>query len=103
MTNSPIQLHTPDEVERMLAQRVRERRLLAGWKQSTLAQRSGVTLASLKRFEYTGKVSLENLLRLCHALGRLDEFDQLLRPPAAQSLAELEARTSSPMPKRGRR
>jgi transcriptional regulator with XRE-family HTH domain len=103
MAEKIIQLQTPEEVGRTLARRVKELRLLAGWKQATLAARSGVTLASLKRFEYTGKASLENLLRLCHALGRLDEFDQLLRPPAAQSLAELEARTSVPMPKRGRR
>ena len=103
MVENTLQLQTPDEVAQSLARRVKELRLMAGWKQATLAARSGVTLASLKRFEYTGKVSLENLLRLCHALGRLDEFDQVLRPPAAQSLAELEARTSAPMPKRGRR
>ena len=103
MADSPIQLHTPDEAERMLAQRVRETRLAAGWKQSTLAERSGVTLASLRRFECTGKVSLESLLRLCHALGRIDEFDQLLRPPAVRSIDELEARTSRPKPRRGRK
>jgi len=103
MTDPPIQMHTPNEVERTLAQRVRGLRLRAGWKQATLAERSGVTLASLKRFEGTGKVSLESLLRLVHALGRLDEFDQLLRPPAFRSLDELEARISKPMPKRGRR
>lgn len=103
MVENTIQLQTPDEVARSLARRVKELRLAAGWKQATLAARSGVTLASLKRFEYTGKAALENLLRLCHALGRLDEFDRLLRPPAARSLAELEARASVPIPKRGRR
>jgi HTH-type transcriptional regulator / antitoxin HipB len=103
MADAPVQMLTVDEAERQLARRVRELRLLAGWKQATLAARSGVTLASLRRFERTGQVSLRSLLRLCHAMGRLDEFDQLLRPPAARSLAELEARTSSPMPKRGRK
>lgn len=103
MDETPIQLRMPDELERTLAQRLRALRLVAGWKQTTLAERSGVTLASLRRFESTGRISLQSLLRLCGALGRLDEFDHLLRPPTARSLAELEARASSPMPKRGRK
>ncbi len=103
MSETPIQLHTSEEMERALAQRVRELRLAAGWKQSTLAERSGVTLGSLRRFESTGKVSLEHLLRLCHALGRIDEFDRLLRPAAIRTLDELEARNSRPGPKRGRK
>jgi len=94
---------TPEEAERLLAKRVRELRLLAGWKQATLAERSGVTLASLRRFESTGKASLTNLLRLVHALGRLDELDGLLKPPAARSLAELEAGATRALPKRGRK
>ncbi len=103
MSSPAIQLNTPTEIGLLLADRVRAARLTLGWKQATLAERSGVTLASLRRFERTGKVSLESLLRLCHALGRIDEFEQLLRPPAVRSLDELEERTSRPMPKRGRK
>jgi HTH-type transcriptional regulator / antitoxin HipB len=102
MSDAPIQFHTPEEIERTLACRARDLRLLVGWKQATLAARSGVTLASLKRFERTGKASLESLLRICHALGRLEDFDLVLRPPIARSLAELEARATKPLPKRGR-
>jgi len=95
--------HLPAEIDRLLARRVRALRLLAGWKQVTLAARSGVTLASLRRFEATGRISLARLLRLCHALGRLDDFGQLLQPPAFRSLAELEAREAAPKRKRGRK
>jgi len=35
-------------------------------------------------------------------LGRLDEFDKLLQPPPARSLAELEQRAAKSAPKRGR-
>ncbi|MEM8961711.1 MAG: helix-turn-helix transcriptional regulator [Acidobacteriota bacterium] len=84
-------LRTPDEVATELARRVRELRLAKGWRQVTLAERSGVSLGSLRRFESTGKVSLENLLALVFALGRLDDFDTILHPPAASSIAELEA------------
>ena len=43
-----------------------------------MAERSGVSLGSLKRFEITGKISLDSLLKLTHLLGRLNEFDNLL-------------------------
>ena len=85
-----------------LARRLRELRLAKGWKQSTLADRSGVSLASLRRFEGSGKVSLQSLLKLVFALGRLDDFEAVLEPPAASSIAELEAREAKPTRQRGR-
>jgi transcriptional regulator with XRE-family HTH domain len=102
MPDSHIQLHTPEEMADQLARRLRDERLHRGWKQSTLADRSGVSLPTIRRYERTGRTSLENCLRLCHALGRLDEFDGLLEPPAASSLAELEARSVSSTPRRQR-
>jgi hypothetical protein len=56
----------------------------------------------LKRFETTGKASLELLLKTAHALARLEEFATLLQPPPAQSIEELERRAGKPAPKRGR-
>ena len=95
-------LTTPEQVGQTLAARVRALRLVRGWKQATLAQRSGVSLASLRRFENSGKVSLQNLLDLAFALHRLDDFDTLLQPPPAASLAELAAAERRPARKRGR-
>lgn len=95
-------LATPEQVGKTLAARVKELRLARGWKQATLAQRSGVTLASLRRFEESGRVSLENLLDLAFALNRLDDFDALFQAPRASSLAELEAGEKRPARKRGR-
>jgi transcriptional regulator with XRE-family HTH domain len=95
-------LMLPGDAARLLSERVKALRLLRGWKRTTLAERAGVSAASLKRFESTGLVSLESLLKLAHTLGRLPEFAELLRPPEAQSIAELEERYSRPMRKRGR-
>lgn len=92
----------PTETAMALAERLRTLRLAKGWTRETLASRSGVTPASLKRFENTGKASLELLLKTAHALARLDEFDGLLKPPAARSLAELEERAAKPPRQRGR-
>lgn len=86
----------------LLAGRLRAERLRLGWKQQTLAERSGVSLPTVRRYERTGNTSLDNLLRMCHALGRLDEFAELLKPPAAASLAELESRVKAAAPQRQR-
>ena len=94
-------LSTPEETAQQLAKKVRALRLERNWKQVTLAERSGVSLPSLRRFERTDLVSLQNLLKLAFALGRLSDFEQLLHPPAAGSIAELEAVASPKKPKRG--
>lgn len=98
----PLSLRTPQEVAEDLASRIRALRLDRNWKRETLARRSGVTVASLKRFENSGKISLENLLLLARALGRLDDFATVFEPPPARSLDELEARHEGPRRHRGR-
>ncbi len=99
---SEYSLSTPEGVATMLAARTRELRLARGWKQTTLAARSGVSLASLRRFEERGRVSLQNMLKLVFALGRLADFDGLLDRPVPSSLAELEASQKRPGRRRGR-
>jgi transcriptional regulator with XRE-family HTH domain len=95
-------LETPEQVSQKLAARAKALRLARGWKQATLAERSGVSLASLRRFEDSGKVSLQSLLDLAFALNRLDDFEGLLQPPPASSIAELERAEQRPVRKRGR-
>jgi len=95
-------LVTPHEMGIQLAQRVQQLRLQQGWTRATLAARAGVTVASLKRFETTGKASLDLVLRVVQALGRTGEFGPLLRLPTARSLAELEQQATRAERKRGR-
>lgn len=71
---------TPLEVSRALAERHRTLRKQLKMSQEEMAERSGVSLGTLKRFENTGKISLDSLLKLMHLLGRLNEFDKLLLP-----------------------
>ena len=47
--------------------------------QSETALRSGVSLGSLKRFEQTGQVSLESLLKLAHLTDNLQDFNVLFK------------------------
>ncbi|WP_353481252.1 helix-turn-helix transcriptional regulator [Haliscomenobacter sp.] len=65
---------------REIAKRHKVLRKQAGFSQSELAKRSGVSLGSLKRFETSGQISLESLLLLADVLNRLDDFDAVLKP-----------------------
>ena len=96
-----LTLLSPAEMGKSLADRAKSLRLLKGWTRDTLAERAGISASSLKRFETTGEASLGLVLKVAHVLSRLDEFSQLLQPPAAQSIAELE-RAAKPKAKRGR-
>ena len=70
----------PADYLQEIAKRHKVLRKQAGFSQSELAKRSGVSLGSLKRFETTGQISLESLLLLADVLNRLDDFDAVLKP-----------------------
>jgi transcriptional regulator with XRE-family HTH domain len=63
-----------------IALRHKALRKKAGFSQSELARRSGVSLGSLKRFELTGQISLESLLQLADVLNRLNDFEAIFQP-----------------------
>jgi transcriptional regulator with XRE-family HTH domain len=94
-------LGSPSEAARGLAERARARRLDANLSQEGLATRAGISLGSLKRFERTGEISLDRLLRIAFGLGASDGFDQLFAPRDPRSLDELI--TEPPVRQRGRR
>ncbi len=102
MNQTTLTLLSPGEMGKSLADRVKALRLLRGWTRDTLAKRAGVSASSLKRLETTGRASLELVLKVAHALARLDEFNKLLQPPPAQSIEELERHAAKPGRKRGR-
>ena len=64
MNLSEYQLFLPEELALRLAGNILRLRLNQKWKQSTMAERSGVSLSTLRRFERTGLISLKYLLRL---------------------------------------
>jgi DNA-binding Xre family transcriptional regulator len=70
---------TPKEMMRLLAENIRAIRKEQKISQKKLAEISGVTYSSFLRFENTGMISLESLLKICNALGRLDEFETILQ------------------------
>jgi transcriptional regulator with XRE-family HTH domain len=73
---------TPLETGKSLAERHKLLRKKIRLSQKEMAERSGVSLGSLKRFENTGKISLEALLKLAHLIGRLKDFDTIFQSGA---------------------
>ena len=99
---NPYELMTPQEMGLQVAKRIQALRLQQNWTQATLAERSGVSLGSYRRFEQTGEIAFSSLLLVVTALGRLSDFHAVFQPPSAQTLAELE-RLERPMRKRGQK
>ena len=67
-------LITPTKAQKKLAEQARSRRLHMKLTQKELAERSGVALPTLRKFEQTGKISLESFLKLHMVLGGLEDI-----------------------------
>ena len=97
-------IKTPSDMIQTLSGKFKERRLTIGYTQQALANRSGVSLGSLKRFEGSGQISLESLLKLAFVLECLADFGEIANPVKEQpkSIDELLKEKTS-IPKRGRK
>lgn len=71
---------TPNDIAKELAKHHKALRKQLKLSQAEMAERSGVSLGSLKRFETTGQISLESLLKLAHLLNRLSDFQPVFQP-----------------------
>ena len=80
---------TPKATQDRIRLSARGLRLTQNMTQQALADKSGVPLSTLKRFEQSGEVSLAALLAIAGALDALTEFDTLFPKPAAATLDEL--------------
>ena len=70
---------TPQDVLVELARKTRLLRKEKKLSQQELATKANVSLGSYKRFERTGQVALDSFIRIAFILGRLDDFDALLK------------------------
>ena len=67
----------PSDLSGLISENHRTLRRSLKLSQSDLAERSGVSLGSIKRFETTGKIALESLLKLAQVLNRLTDFQEI--------------------------
>lgn len=71
----------PSDILVLIAQNVVALRKEKGWTQQELSEKSDVSYGSIKRFETSGQISLESLLKIVESLRRLSEFENILLPP----------------------
>lgn len=74
-------LLTDEAVLRELGSRLARMRLERNLKQTELAAKAGVAKRTLERIEAGGSAQLVNLVRVCRALGMLENFEALIPPP----------------------
>jgi transcriptional regulator with XRE-family HTH domain len=82
---------TPQDVMQELKEKYKTRRKQLKLSQQELSTRADVSLGSLKRFETTGKISLESLLKLAFVLECLEDFSGVceMRNVLPQNLEEV--------------
>lgn len=71
---------SPKEIMTLLSKNIIVLRKQEKVSQKELSERSGVAYASIRKFESTGIISLESLLKICDALRRLTDFESILLP-----------------------
>jgi transcriptional regulator with XRE-family HTH domain len=69
---------SPKEVMMVLSKKIIALRKDEKMSQKELSERSGVAYASIRKFESTGIISLESILKICDALQRLADFETIL-------------------------
>ena len=80
---------TPSQVSAEIAARAAKRRKELGYTQVQLSERAAVSLGSLRRFEQTGAIALESLVRICVALECEADLDSLFAKRAYHSIQEI--------------
>lgn len=100
-----IAIMTPAKAKRKLADNMRERRLVMNLTQAGLSKRSGVALATLRKFEQSGAVSVDNLFKLMLVVGGLDDLIKASEPNPSNfsSIDDVLSGQESPKRKRGSR
>lgn len=72
-----------------VVERMKVRRRAMKVSQQELARRSGVSYASIRRFETTGEIAFLSLLKIALALDCLEDFTSLFHKPEPQNLKDL--------------
>jgi transcriptional regulator with XRE-family HTH domain len=95
----PLELLTAPQLAQAIAARARRRRLDRNLTQQDLAERAGMSLSSLRRFERTGEIAFLSLVRIAVALDAVEGLTALF-PEEVRSLEDV---LEPPRRQRGRR
>ncbi len=98
-----ISLITSKKAQKKVTKNLKALRLEKGFTQKGLSERSGVSYASLRKFEQTGMISLESFFKLAMVLGCLEKLVGATQPDenAFSSIDEVLKKKEEKKPKRG--
>lgn len=82
-------LNNVDEISKQIAADFRHRRVEKGLTREQVAERAGVAVSNVARFEQKGLISLKNLIGLAMALGYTSEIKGLFANPKYSTMEEL--------------
>ena len=88
--NQFVEVITPQSMAQKLAEKEKTSRKQMKLTQKELSVRSGVSYASVRRFENSGEISLFSLLKIANVLGVLEAFNALFTRKAITSLKDFD-------------
>ena len=80
---------TPEEINLIVANNVKNIRKRRGISQQKLSELTGVSYGSIKRFEMTGNISLLSLTKIAVELDAVDDIKTLFTSVSYQSIEEV--------------
>ncbi len=86
--NNFVRTLTEQSVLSGIIEKVKQRRKELKLTQQGLAKKSGVSYASIRRFESTGEISFTSLLKIANALNALADFNMLFNTEIVSNLKE---------------
>lgn len=79
-------LKPPKVIRLEMAERMKKVRLAQNMTQKELAEKAGIPLPTLRRFEATGEVSLKALVNFARALRKAEDLAQVFYEPPMEDL-----------------
>ena len=89
MNNRFLNQKTPNEIAKSLADKIKEHRKKLKISQEVLAQKSGVSLGSIKRFETKYEISLQSFIKIAIALDLDSDIGNLFATKTYTSIDEV--------------
>lgn len=86
--NNFVHTLTEQSVLSGIIEKVKQRRKELKLTQQGLSKKSGVSYASIRRFETTGEISFTSLLKIANALNALADFNMLFNNEIISNLKE---------------
>ena len=89
MNSSFLNQKTPNEIAKSLADKIKEHRKRLKISQDVLAQKSGVSLGSIKRFETKHEISLQSFIKITIELDLDKDFESLFTAKTYTTIDEI--------------